>query len=120
MTSKISQLRSIAHFRQAGRCYYCNLPMWTDNPQRFAAKYQITLKQAKPFQCTAEHLQARQDGGSNTQPNIVAACLHCNQKRHKRKIPPSPDDYKTFIDKRIKAQRWHQPWVFQRGLYEEH
>ncbi len=79
--------RSIAFTRQAGYCFYCSQPMWSENPHEFASKHKITLGQAKRFQCTGEHLQAHQDGGSSKQHNIVAACLFCNQKRHQRKEP---------------------------------
>ncbi len=63
MPGKIQNLRATAFSRQAGLCFYCNMPMWTDNPQEFALKQGFTLKQAERFQCTAEHLQARQEGG---------------------------------------------------------
>lgn len=100
--------RSIAFNRQAGRCFYCSQPMWSENPLEFASKYKITLGQARRFQCTAEHLQAHQDGGKADQANIVAACWFCNQKRHKRKIAPSPVQYKRLICQRMSQGRWHE------------
>jgi hypothetical protein len=44
---------------QQGFFIYCELPMWLDHPEAFAKKYKITIKQAKLFQCTAEHLKAK-------------------------------------------------------------
>jgi hypothetical protein len=99
--------RSIAFTLQAGRCFYCSYPMWSENPHEFASKHKITLAQAKRFQCTGEHLRAHQDGGSSKQHNIVAACLFCNQKRHSRKEPPPPDQYKELIHQRMSQGRWH-------------
>ncbi|MGZ8220847.1 MAG: HNH endonuclease [Methylobacter sp.] len=81
--------------------------MWSGNPHEFASKHKITLGQAKRFQCTGEHLRAHQDGGSSKQHNIVAACLFCNQKRHSRKEPPPPDQYKELIHQRMSQGRWH-------------
>jgi len=46
--------------------------MWTNNPLKFALKYNATLSQVKRFQCTGEHLVAHQDGGSSAPHNIVA------------------------------------------------
>jgi hypothetical protein len=33
------------------------------------------------FECTAEHLERRADGGGDAKTNIVAACLDCNSAR---------------------------------------
>lgn len=59
------------------------------------------------LQCTAEHLIPRSEGGSDMPSNIVAACLHCNGTRHKRKIPPSPGRYLSLVRSRIAEGRWH-------------
>ncbi len=91
--------------------------MWTNNPQEISSKYGVTQKQAELLQCTAEHLQARKDGGGNSKSNIVAACKICNQRRHKRKKPPVPESYRVLVQKRIKQKKWHQQWVFEKGLY---
>ena len=37
--------------------------MWLDHPDGFRSRYPLTLAQARLLRCTAEHLQARQDGG---------------------------------------------------------
>ncbi len=117
MTDKIKIIRSTAYTRQAGTCFYCKMPMWTDNPQQFALKYGISLKQAERYQCTAEHLQACQNGGGDSQANIVAACKFCNQARHKRKIAPTPEAYKQMVQRRVRQRKWHHPWVFEKGIY---
>jgi 5-methylcytosine-specific restriction endonuclease McrA len=107
MTTKKFRFRSLAFQSQSGRCYYCNLPMWQDHPEQFALRFGITLSQSKQFQCTAEHLLARQDGGPTSWSNIVAACLFCNQKRHQRKIALNPVKHKERVKKRISIQKWH-------------
>jgi len=117
MTDKIKTLRSTAYTRQAGTCFYCKMPMWTDNLQQFVLTFGISLKQAERCQCTAEHLQARQDGGGDSQANIVAACKFCNHKRHQRKIAPTPEAYKQMVQSRVRKRKWHQPWVFEKGMY---
>ncbi len=99
--------RSTAFERQGGRCYYCDFPMWRGSIEHFARLYGITLGQARQFQCTAEHLLARQDGGGDVRSNIVAACFVCNQRRHKRKQPLEPEIYREFIQRRLSQGRWH-------------
>jgi hypothetical protein len=100
--------RSIAFTRQAGYCFYCGQPMWSKNPLEFASQHKITPGQAKRFQCTGEHLQAHQDGGSSKQHNIVAACLFCNRQRHRRKEAPPPDRYKELVHQRMTQGGWHE------------
>ena len=91
--------------------------MWTNDPLLFASQHNFTLNQAKRFQCTAEHLVARQDGGADSHCNVVAACLHCNMTRHKHrgKHNPAlnPDRYKSLVQTRMSRKRWHGAWVFQ-------
>lgn len=110
----LSKLRLSAFRRQNGLCFYCHLPMWTADPLAFAAQYGLSAAQARWFQCTAEHLIARQDGGKDQEGNIAAACLFCNQTRHKRKNPPDPDRYCALVAKRITAGRWHLPEALMR------
>jgi hypothetical protein len=88
--------------------------MWSDNPLEFASKHGITLGQAQRFQCTGEHVEARQDGGTASLSNIVAACWFCNQRRHRRKRPPPSNVYKQLVRKRMSQRRWHDHWVFKR------
>lgn len=107
MPTTLIKSRLKAFNLQKGRCIYCELPMWLNNPEEFAKKYKITTKQAKLFRCTAEHLKAKQDGGKDHESNIVAACYYCNQKRHKRKSPPDPGAYKQLVMKRHRKGRWN-------------
>lgn len=99
--------RFSAFDRQGGRCYYCGFQMWFDSLEAFAQLHGLTLRHARHFQCTAEHLVARQDGGRDSQSNIAAACLLCNQRRHKRKDAPEPQEYKYLVQKRLSKGGWH-------------
>src|SRR5471030_1611979 len=91
MAIKLVRRRRSAYATQSGRCYYCDLPMWENNIESFARSHDIKLSQAQSLQCTAEHLQAKKDGGNDTAQNIVAACLCCNSRRHRRKQAPDPN-----------------------------
>lgn len=107
MPSKFSKQRLAAFDKQSGRCYYCGSLMWLSNGKRFATENKISESEATRFQCTAEHLQARCDGGQNSFKNIVAACRFCNTTRHKCKTPPNPEKYKSHIKRRLKKGKWH-------------
>lgn len=99
--------RNLAYESQHGLCYYCRQPMWTGQPQNFCNQHKISIKSAKLLQCTAEHVIARQDGGSNQRDNIVAACLHCNKTRHKAKTALSVEKYKAKVIRRMAQNKWH-------------
>ena len=116
MPTKLSRLRSRAFKRQGGRCYYCHALMWQSRPATFATAHRITLAQARRFQCTAEHLQARQDSGRDIRDNIVAACRHCNALRHRRPSTTCSKRYKAVVRRRLTKRRWHPAWVFERGI----
>jgi 5-methylcytosine-specific restriction endonuclease McrA len=105
--ASLTKPRSIAFHRQQGYCFYCNQPMWTENPVEFVSKYGLTPKQTWYFQCTGEHLKAHSQGGTVAQSNIVAACRFCNQTRHRRKNPPDPIQYKILVHSRMAKGRWH-------------
>jgi hypothetical protein len=107
MSKMITTGRRIAFSRQSARCYYCKLPMWLGHPGSFPARYGLTPKEANFLQCTAEHLVARSDGGSDNPSNVVAACAHCNRKRHSRRKPLEPEALKRLVDRRIGQGRWH-------------
>ena len=107
MSQKIQKSRLLAFERQNGRCYYCGAPLWCEKIAEFAAKFGISLRQANQFQCTAEHLVARQDGGCDASKNIVAACWFCNSRRHRRTSDLSPDAFKKLVSQRIKQFKWH-------------
>jgi 5-methylcytosine-specific restriction endonuclease McrA len=94
-TNKLQRSRQLAFDQQEGKCYYCGFRMrmhGANGPSRLL--------------CTAEHLIPRGEGGSDAPSNIVAACIHCNQTRHRRKQPPPPDRYKAEVQRRVKRGRW--------------
>jgi len=103
----IRKARTQAFQRQHGRCCYCGCPMWQASPEQFAKHHGVSRQQARAFQCTAEHLRARQDGGSNQASNIAAACIVCNHRRHQRKNPPEPGAYQQMVQKRMAKGGWH-------------
>lgn len=107
MPTKLVKYRRQAFEQQSHRCYYCGFEMWENDPVRFASAHKITLRQAQLFMCTAEHLEARMDGGSNTPSNIVAACAFCNHGRHKIKNPPEPDEMRRYVEKRLAKGLWN-------------
>lgn len=76
-TNLLRSLRRIACRQQGGLCFYCCRPMGKD--------------------VTAEHLQARCDGGKDRKGNIVAAHRLCNQERHSRYGGIEPDLYATVL-----------------------
>jgi len=99
--------RTSAFSNQEGRCFYCNQPMWVNQPESFCNQYRISLKAAQLLKCTAEHVIARKDGGSNQRNNIVAACMYCNKTRHKAKNALSVDKYKARVIQRMGQNKWH-------------
>ena len=117
MAKSLSKVRSSAFRRQAGRCFYCSVLMWSDDCAAFAKRHGLTPRIARWLQCTAEHLQARQAGGGDSIQNIAAACRVCNQRRHaRRKIASTPEEYRALVRKRVSRKTWHPPQVFERGL----
>ncbi|MGH8419966.1 MAG: HNH endonuclease [Pseudomonas sp.] len=107
MASTVAKNRSHAFQAQAHRCYYCGYQMWLSSPDDFARSLGITIRQAHSLRCTAEHLQAQCDGGTNRRENIAAACATCNRRRHTRKLPRAPFEFKALVTRRLKAGRWH-------------
>ena len=120
MRDNLVRHRHSAYLAQSRRCFYCGLPMWLSNPDSFATAHGITPGQARLLKCTAEHLEARQDGGQDTKQNIVAACFWCNQRRHKRKRAPDPDDYRLLVQQRLNKGRWHSQSLATRLLLPDH
>lgn len=98
--------RNRAFNQQQGLCYYCGTLMWAKSPKEVISKLKVTKKQAESLMCTGEHLTAHRDGGDDSYENIVAACLYCNQKRHKRKDDLSPVKYKALVKRRLEKGRW--------------
>jgi 5-methylcytosine-specific restriction endonuclease McrA len=113
MPSSVQKYRHQAFLSQEHRCYYCGFLMWESSPEEFAAFHKISSSQAQRFKCTAEHLDARQDGGKNAKSNIVAACLHCNQTRHRMKPAPTPEVLRRAISKQLQNKCWHRKHVVQ-------
>lgn len=105
---KLSNLRHLAFVAQRGRCFYCSRPMWEHDPQQFAARHGVRQRVARHFQCTAEHLLARQDGGRDEACNIVAACRLCNARRHagRSETAPTAEAYRARVQRRVAAGRW--------------
>ncbi|MBU1215538.1 MAG: HNH endonuclease [Gammaproteobacteria bacterium] len=106
MPSQIARHRHSSFVNQSGRCFYCGHPMWESDISTFAESHKLSLRQARIYRCTAEHLVAKIDGGSNSAKNIVAACHWCNKNRHARKKAPTPIEYMEFIKKRLAQGRW--------------
>ena len=115
MPSTIQILRRQAFQRQHGRCFYCSVAMWLISPHELPGGTPDGAGYAR-LRCTAEHLVARSEGGGNSEGNIVAACLHCNGTRHKRKTPPQPMAYRFDVLARVRRGAWHHAWVHRLGL----
>jgi len=114
--TKIQKLRLQAFQQQQGRCWYCSVQMWHSDPEELPG---ISPKAARRLQCTAEHLVAQSTGGRDVAENVVAACAHCNHTRHKRKNPPPPDAYLSYVRQRLEQGGWHHTWVKSCGLLAE-
>jgi len=106
MTTSIQRARTRAAAAQEHHCYYCGSPMWERDPDSFASLHSLTRSQTLLFRCTAEHLHARSDGGSNVATNLVAACWFCNSRRHYARRPLEPDKYRVHVSERMKHGRW--------------
>ncbi len=101
----LKNIRRKKMIAQGGRCYYCDLLMW-DDAATTAPRAQRTKAAMKGLRCTAEHLHPRSEGGRNTADNIVAACWYCNNRRHRRKLPLSPEAHRQHVQQRMAAGRW--------------
>lgn len=106
MPKNLSRLRSQAASVQSFRCFYCRLPMWAGNPTPFIEKFGLSERQAKLFQCTAEHLTAQCEGGKDTKANIAAACWYCNQKRHRTTKPLEPAEFQKRAQRCVVKGGW--------------
>ena len=107
----IRTLRRQAAREQGWRCFYCQLPMWDTELDEFIARYGISRGLARRFRCTAEHVEARCDGGKDVAANIVAACLFCNGRRHRVKHPLDASEHVSVVRLRLAKGRWHPPHV---------
>lgn len=116
MSASYSKFRSKSYHSQNHLCFYCEQPMWVDDRAAFALQYSISDKQAESYQCTAEHKTARQDGGLDSQDNIVAACRKCNRTRHLAKHPMPFDQYSKYVKSRMNKGKWHTERLFDNTL----
>ena len=103
---RLKHIRRKKMIEQGGHCYYCGLQMWEGVPDPVVPVRSRSTKLPRPLQCTTEHLRPRSDGGANTADNIVAACRFCNSRRHQRKQPKAPEDYRAYVQRRMAAGRW--------------
>jgi len=104
---RLKRYRWQAFKKQKGRCYYFHSPMWLGSTEEFADNYGITEIQAERFQCTAEHLIARQNGGTDERENIVAACLYCNFTRHNVSEALPHNEDREHVASLVQSQEWH-------------
>lgn len=107
MRSQLIKNRNAAMKKQTGLCYYCRQPMWVDDIEAFCKRFSMSHKRALWHQCTAEHLRAQCDGGTDKRDNIVAACRFCNGHRHRTKTPLTPDRHLIKVRCRLALGRWH-------------
>ena len=109
LPSKIANHRSCAAQDQQWLCFYCDLPM-----SGAGSPYGKLLSNVGDQFCsTAEHLSARQDGGSNCRTNIVAAHAICNRRRHRRGTPVDPEAFRELVQRRLLRRRWFDAKQFQ-------
>ena len=109
VTIKLKRLRRQALAEQGGYCFYCELPVWEGDGQIFAATHGIPIRLCRHLRCTAEHLLARTNSGRDIPANIVAACLWCNQQRHRGRenSAPKPAVYKAWVRRQVVQAKWH-------------
>jgi hypothetical protein len=94
---------------QQGRCFYCELPMWLGEADAaaFAQRHGLSSSATLALRCTAEHMQARQAGGSHDPWNIVAACRRCNMGRHQGDNALDPLQYRQHVADALAQGVWH-------------
>jgi hypothetical protein len=90
--------------------------MWLSEPEAYARLHGTSFAQARRMQCTAEHVIAKCDGGTNALANIVAACLHCNSGRHRAKLVLNSERFRDRVQRLLTKRKWHDPWVFASHL----
>nr|WP_279612553.1 HNH endonuclease [Paraburkholderia phymatum] len=81
-----------------------------------AKNFALPLRQVRYLQCTAEHLNPRMNGGSNSHRNIVAACRTCNARRHRAKAPRDPISHQRHVQNRMRRKKWHPAWVYESAI----
>jgi hypothetical protein len=108
-STKLRKLRQSAAIQQSHLCYYCCFPMWHDDSEVFSRDYRLPKLLTKYLQCTAEHVFARQNNGTDAASNIVAACLWCNSMRHQGRPHNAPEAraYRAEVKRLVAMGRWH-------------
>ena len=91
MPTKIQNPRLRAFQQQQGRCRYCGVQMWHRDPVELPG---IPAKRSSRLRCTAEHLQARCDGGRKkpatwSPPAHIAITPDTRSIHHLRPTPTS-------------------------------
>lgn len=102
--------RNAAYAAQAGRCFYCDHAMWQSHPEKFSLDHGIRIASVWRFQCTAEHLVPRENGGGDRSDNIVAACAYCNSQRHRATPVRAPHAHREHVQRRSALGRWSTPF----------
>jgi hypothetical protein len=103
MSTYLTRLRKRAFLSQNTLCYYCEQVMWLPG-------FNAGLGHSPShLQCTAEHLVPVSEGGKTSRNNIVAACLFCNQTRHRTGCVLSPQQYKELVQRYVQGEGWHGP-----------
>jgi hypothetical protein len=104
---KLIRLRHSAFQRQCGLCIYCGYPMIPgEDIDHFRAELALSPERAYEVVATAEHLQARCDGGTDTELNVAAAHLMCNARRHRMRPAPTPEKYKAMVKVQLEKGCW--------------
>ena len=111
MAHNIAKKRQQCAMQQGFRCYYCQSPIWEHDPDTFCRRFGITAGQVPFFRSTAEHLLARQDGGTDAASNLVAACHFCNGHRHRTPNPKPPERYLHHVRRRMARGKWLAPLI---------
>jgi hypothetical protein len=106
-THRLGSLLPFAALWSNGGCTEKSLRVWTGNSVEFCKTFNMSAPQAAKFQCTAEHVVARCDGGEDVSSNIVAACKFCNSKRHCAKVPLAEAAYGRKVKRRLSGGKWH-------------
>ncbi len=112
----IRTARCRAFNAQNGLCHYCGRPMCPsqDAIPIFARDLSISQSCAQALLATAEHLQARCEGGNDHQTNIVAAHALCNRRRHQSKKPMAPHVYCNHVARRCDKGKWFDQHLYKR------
>lgn len=114
MATTLARRRHSAFLAQSGHCFYCGLPMWESSPDELSGAFGISPALLHRLKCTAEHLLARRDGGGHSAANIVAACLHCNQTRHRMQPALDHEKYRALVQRQRMNGVWHRKSVVAR------